>query len=64
MARPWTEIVAEKRAIRDQKLAKSYSGDVASDTRILGAKDIRDLTKLLEAREITSEAVILAHIAK
>ncbi|EFQ35744.1 amidase [Colletotrichum graminicola] len=64
MSRPWTEVVAEKRAIRDEKLSKSYGEDAPSDPRIFAAKDAQDLVKLLEAREITSEAVVIAHIAK
>ncbi|KAH7325544.1 amidase [Stachybotrys elegans] len=64
MPRHWTEVVAEKRAIRDKKLIKSYGEDTPSDPRILAAKDIQDLTTLLETREITCEAVVLAHIAK
>ncbi|KAK0388785.1 hypothetical protein NLU13_5028 [Sarocladium strictum] len=65
MSRPWTDVVAEKRAIRDQKLAKSYGEDDAQlDPRIIAAKDISDLTSLLETRQVTCEAVILAHIAK
>lgn len=64
MARLWTDIAAEKQATRDEKLAKSYGEDAPADPRILAAKDIQDLTKLLEAREVTSEAIVLAHIAK
>ena len=64
MARLWTDIAAEKRAIRNEKLAKSYGEDAPADPRILAAKDIQDLTKLLEAREVTSEAIVLAHISK
>jgi hypothetical protein len=65
MSRPWTEIVAEKRAIRDAKLAKSFGEDNAEpDPRIFSAQDAQDLTKLLEAREVTAEAVTLAHIKK
>ena len=64
MARLWTEIVAEKRAARDERLAKSYGEDAPSDPRIMAAKDIQDLINLLEAREVTSEAIVIAHIAK
>jgi hypothetical protein len=64
MPRPWTDIVAEKRAIRDKKLAKSYGEHVPSDPRIIAAKDIQGLIKLLDARQVTAEAVVLAHIAK
>ncbi|KAF5970655.1 amidase [Fusarium coicis] len=64
MPRPWTDIVAEKRAIRDEKLAKSYGEDALSDPRIMAAKDIQDLVKLLDARQVTAEAILLAHIAK
>jgi hypothetical protein len=65
VSRHWSDIVAEKRAIRDAKLAKDYSSnEVASDPRITSADDLQQLAKLLESREITAEAVILAHIAK
>ncbi|RKL18987.1 hypothetical protein BFJ63_vAg14351 [Fusarium oxysporum f. sp. narcissi] len=57
MPRPWTDIVAEKRAIRDEKLAKSYGADAPSDPRIPAAKDIQDLIKLLDGRQVTVEAV-------
>ena len=50
MARLWTGIVAEKRATRDEKLAKSYGENAPSDPRILAAKDIQDFIKLLDAR--------------
>ncbi|KNB12238.1 hypothetical protein FOXG_11869 [Fusarium oxysporum f. sp. lycopersici 4287] len=52
-----------KRAIRDEKLAKSYGEDAPSDPRIPAAKDIQDLIKLLDGRQVTAEAVVLAHIA-
>ncbi|KAL2213784.1 amidase [Sarocladium strictum] len=65
VSRHWSDIVAEKRAIRGAKLAKDYrSNEVASDPRITSADDVQQLAKLLESREITAEAVILAHIAK
>ncbi|KAF0645975.1 hypothetical protein FPSE5266_08135 [Fusarium pseudograminearum] len=64
MPRSWTDIVAEKRAIRDEKLTKCYGENVPSDPRIIAAKDIQALTELLEARKVTAEAVVLAHIAK
>lgn len=64
MAPPWTEVVAEKRATRDQKLAKSYGEDASSDPRIAAADDIQDLIKLLETRETTTEAIVKAHISK
>ena len=64
MARLWTEIVAEKRAIRDEKLAKSYDSDEPSDPRIFAANNAEDLIKLLKAREITSEAITRAYIAR
>nr|AMB48853.1 amidase [Fusarium camptoceras] len=64
MRRSWSEIASEKRAIRDEKLARTYGEELPVDARILAAKDIQDLTRLLEAGEITSEAIILAHILK
>jgi hypothetical protein len=64
MARLWTDIVSEKRAIRHQRLAKAYGEDAPSDARIFSAKDAQGLIKLLEDREVTSEAIVLAYIAK
>lgn len=65
VSRPWSDIVAEKRAIRDSRLAKDYgSNEVASDPRITSTDDVQQLTKLIEAREITAEAITLAHITK
>jgi hypothetical protein len=64
MARSWSEIAAEKRAIRDEKLARSYGEQATVDPRIIASTDIQDLIKLLETREITTEAIILAHITK
>ena len=64
MARPWTEIVAEKQAIRDAKLAKSYDEPPTRNPSIRAAKDIQDLSKLLEKHEVTAEAIVLDHIAR
>ncbi|KAH7041519.1 amidase [Microdochium trichocladiopsis] len=64
MARLWTDVVREKRAIRNQKLAKTYGEDAPSDPRIFAARDIQGLLNLLQDREVTTEAIVLAHIAK
>jgi len=63
MSRPWIEIVAEKRAIREAKLTKTYSNS-SPNSRVLAVEDVQDLTKLLENQEVTAETVILTYIRK
>lgn len=67
MPRPWKEVAAEKRAIRDEKLSKVYGyneEDSGLYHRILAAQDVQELTRMLEAQEISAKAIVIAHIRK
>lgn len=67
MPQPWTEVAAEKRAMRDEKLSKVYgynNEDSGLYHRILAAQDVQELTRMLEAQEVSAEAIVIAHIRK
>ncbi|KAG9250767.1 amidase [Emericellopsis atlantica] len=67
MPQSWRKLAAEKRAIRDQKLAKAYKAladDDALEDLIFSARDVQGLVKLLGNHQVSAENVILAHINK
>ncbi|GKU10381.1 amidase [Fusarium langsethiae] len=63
--RPWTEVVATKRAIRDAHLQK-YHPDAKLGLNALGAEivDVQDITNLLETNQISACDLIHAYIAR
>lgn len=67
MPQSWSEVAAEKRAIRAWKLANDYASPADNDALedlIFSAQDAQDLVKLIENHKISAKNVTLAHIRK
>lgn len=64
--KPWTEIVAAKRAIRDARIQKYQPENRASDLDILVSEDYnaQELTDMLENGQVTAEELIRAYIIR
>lgn len=66
-SRPWNEVVAEKRAIREAQLARhapAANGDSGSATLGADLVEIEALTSLLESGQASAEDLTRAYIAR
>lgn len=66
-SRPWTEVVAKKRAIREAQLtqyAPAANGDSGSATLGADLVEIGALTSLLESGQASAEDLTRAYIAR
>ena len=62
--RPWREVVATKRAIRDAQIKEQQPNLDARDDRITDIAEVEQLARLIETRELSAEAVVKAYILK
>lgn len=64
--RPWTVVVAAKRAIRDAQLRKYETADESLGSELCGTGmvDVEALTTLLRSGQLSAEDVIRAFIRR
>lgn len=64
--RPWEEVAAAKRAIRDGEVAKHHVAfkNFKTSAHIMDIGDVSSLTKLLECGSVSAEEVITAYIQR